>query len=117
MWPPTSIVFISSSLLLLSTPTFGYPVDTKSAKFDIGALLNTTLGSLLGPLAGGLIAFLGETGNPTVQNELVTDGVLSGITVGNATVKKASICPAMSVIFARGTDEPGVSTSLRLQLR
>lgn len=71
--------------------------------FDVGALFNSTspLGQLLGPLGGALSAFLGKTGNPTVQNELKSAVASNG----------TGACPAMSVIFARGTAEPGMSCS------
>lgn len=74
--------------------------DAKSkSNFDVGALFNSTspLGQLLGPLGGALSAFLGKTGNPTVQNELKSAVATNG----------TGACPAMSVIFARGTAEPG----------
>lgn len=118
MWSSTipSSTSILALTLLLSTPASAYPVATKAARFDlladIGSLFNTTtISNLLGPLGNALSAFLGDAGNPAVQNDLVTQGVLSGITsaAGNTTTtsKAAVTCPAMSVIFARGTGELG----------
>jgi hypothetical protein len=77
-----------------------------SSSFDVGALFNSTspLGQALGPLGGALSAFLGQTGNPTVQNELKS--AVKGMG-GNGT----GDCPAMSIIFARGTAEPGLFSS------
>jgi hypothetical protein len=80
--------------------------DKGKGMIDVGALFNSngTLGMALGPqLSGALAAFLGQTGNPTVQNELK-----SALKVeGNGTAGATTACPAMSVIFARGTAEPG----------
>lgn len=85
-----------SLLALLATPTQASPF------LGSGILegLESLLGAANSSLAAGLSAFLGDHRTVVFQNGLRDETMNS--------TGEGKVCPRMSVIFARGTGEPGL---------
>ncbi|KAI9054794.1 hypothetical protein LZ554_001941 [Drepanopeziza brunnea f. sp. 'monogermtubi'] len=98
-FPLNLLLVVASVVIIFSIPASvqadrSFSVKDLGGENDIGDVLRGVLGAN-SSLASGLGAFLGDHGSVIYQNGLRNKKT------------NQTICPAMSVIFARGTNEPG----------
>lgn len=83
------------------------PVVQASPFLGLGILdtIEGLLGATNSSLAAGLTAFLGDHGSVIFQNGLMDE----------KTNRTTTNCPRMAIIFARGTNEPGLFSLISLE--